>query len=260
VARLAAGKNLLSPRILLDRRIERVSDKGREAVIERLKDWVREQVERSLSLLRAAGHAAQDPQTPAAIRSILAMLVDEGGIVEREQVADALAAVDRSQRRALSRMGIRIGALDLFMPSVLKPESMRWRTALRVAAAGGLMPDLPAPGSVVLSTPSGEQRSVLARLGFRALGPQMLRVDMAERLASHAHEVRAGKQGELVDAQLITSLGLLPEAGARLLRDIGFRRSDDQSNWVWRGRSRRRPAPATNASSAFAALSELKRG
>ena len=45
VARLGPGKNLLSPRVLLDRRIESVSDKGREAVIARLKDWLRASVE-----------------------------------------------------------------------------------------------------------------------------------------------------------------------------------------------------------------------
>ncbi len=260
VARLGPGKNLLSPRILLDRRIERVSDKGREAVIARLKDWVRNQVERSLASLRAAGHAAQDPSTPAAVRSVLAMLVDEGGIVEREQVAQALAALDRDQRRAISALGVRIGALDLFMPSVLKPEAARWRTALRASASGDNMPELPAPASVVVATPEGDQKAIMSRLGFRAVGPQMLRVDMAERLARHAHQVRVAKEGEPVDAALATSLGLRPEAVARLMRDLGFRRREDQDGWVWRGWAPRRSRPARQSSSVFAALSELKRG
>ena len=260
VARLRAGKNLLSPRILLDRRIERVSDKGREAVIERLKDWVRNQVERSLSLLRAAGHAAQDRATPPAVRAVLALLVDEGGIVAREQVAQPLATLDREQRRAVTQRGVRIGALDLFMPAVLKPEAMRWRTALRAAAFDMAMPELPAPGKVVLETPPGDQRAILSRLGYRALGPQMLRVDMAERLARHAHEVRAGKEGEAVDAALATSLGLSPDAVGRLMRELGFRRGDDQSPWVLRGRARPPRPEERRGGSAFAVLSELKRG
>jgi ATP-dependent RNA helicase SUPV3L1/SUV3 len=42
VARLVAGKNLLSPRVQLDRRIDRVSERGRTAVITRLKaGWPR---------------------------------------------------------------------------------------------------------------------------------------------------------------------------------------------------------------------------
>jgi ATP-dependent RNA helicase SUPV3L1/SUV3 len=260
VARLGPGKNLLSPRILLDRRIERVSDRGRDAVVARLKDWVRDQVERSLSALRAAGHAAQDPSTPAAIRSILAMIVDEGGIVAREQVAPALSSLDRDQRRVVTRLGVRIGALDLFMPVALKPEAMRWRTALRAAAGGVDMPELPPPGSVVLASPSDGRRPIFSRLGFRGLGPQMLRVDMAERLARHAHEVRAGKGGEPVDPALATSIGLEPEAVSRLMRELGFRRRSDEAPWIWHGRARRREQEGRRTGSVFAKLSELKRG
>ena len=84
-----------------------------------------------------------------AVRALLAMLVDEGGIVAREAVAGALAALDKEQRRAVTRLGIRIGALDLFMPAVLKPEAMRWRAAFRAAAAGAAMPELPPQSSVV---------------------------------------------------------------------------------------------------------------
>ena len=75
---------------------------------------------------------------------ILAMLVDEGGIVAREQVAEPLAAARPRPAPAVTGLGIRIGALDLFMPEVLKPEAMRWRTALRAAAAGEAMPELAA--------------------------------------------------------------------------------------------------------------------
>ena len=64
VARLGPGKNLLSPRVQLDRRIDSVSQRGRDAVIERLQNWIRGQVERSLAPLRAAGAAAQDRGAP----------------------------------------------------------------------------------------------------------------------------------------------------------------------------------------------------
>jgi ATP-dependent RNA helicase SUPV3L1/SUV3 len=258
VARLGPGKNLLSPRVLLDRRIEGVSDKGRETVILRLKDWLRAGAEATLGPLRAAGRAAQDAKAPAAVRALLAMLVDEGGIVARGTVAAPLAALDREQRRAVTRLGVRIGALDLFMPAVLKPEAMRWRAAFRAAAAGAAMPALPPRASTVLPTPA--DRSLLTRLGFRAAGPQMIRVDIAERIAARAHEARAAGDGEAIDAALVTSLGLQPAALARLMRDIGFRPDEAASGWVWRGRERRRRPPAPEKESpAFAALAALKR-
>jgi ATP-dependent RNA helicase SUPV3L1/SUV3 len=261
VARLGPGKNLLSPRVLLDRRIDSVSERGREAVIERLKNWVRGQVQRSLEPLRRAGMAAQDPASAPAVRAVLAMLVDEGGIIARSEVAKPLAALDREQRRQVSKLKVRIGALDLFMPDVLKPEAMRWRTALRAAAAGSSMPALPPGASVVLPTPDEERRALLSRLGFRAVGPQMLRVDLVERLARHAHESRAGKQESAVDTTLATSLGLQPQAIARLMKDIGFRQSSAEAEWKYKGRGHR-PVERPNAPSghAFAALAGLRRG
>jgi ATP-dependent RNA helicase SUPV3L1/SUV3 len=261
VARLGPGKNLLSPRILIDRKLERLSARGREIVVERLKLWVRHQVERVLGPLRAAGLAAQDAKVPAAARSILAMLVDEGGIVARAAVAIPLAALDRDQRRMIARLKVRIGALDLFMPDSLKPEPRRWRTALRVAAAGEAMPALPPESVVLLATPGEGERALLTRLGFRALGPQMLRVDLVERIAARAHEARAGKAQPLIDPALVTSLGLQPAAVARLMKDIGFRPMGNEAGWIWRGRAPQRPQPeAAPGSGAFAALAGLRRG
>jgi ATP-dependent RNA helicase SUPV3L1/SUV3 len=245
----------------LDRRIERVSEAGRDAVVERLKNWVRAQVERSLGQLRSAGLAAQDPASPAGVRSILAMLVDEGGIIAREAIATPLATLDREQRRAISRLKVKIGALDLFMPDILKPEARRWRTALRTAAAGEVMPILPPHSAVVLPCSADDpERALLRRLGFRPLGRQMVRVDLVERLARHAHEARTGKQASVVDEPLATSLGLAPQTVAKLMRDIGFRPASSAAGWIWKGRSRPRPGPAREPSGAFAALAGLRRG
>ena len=204
--------------------------------------------------------AAQDPSAGPGVRSVLAMLVDEGGIIARSEVAKALAGLDREQRRGITALKVRIGALDLFMPDVLKPEAMRWRTALRTAASGGNMPELPPQSSVILDTPSDERRQLLARLGFRSLGPQMLRVDMVERLARHAHQARAGKQENVIDQPLVTSLGLQPPAIARLMKEIGFRPSSGEAGWVWKGRARQRPERQHDPSHAFAALADLRRG
>ena len=261
VARLGPGKNLLSPRILIDRKLERLSARGREIVVERLKLWVRHQIERVLGPLRAAGLAAQDAKVPAAARSILAMLVDEGGIVARAAVAIPLAALDRDQRRMIARLKVRIGALDLFMPDSLKPEPRRWRTALRASAAGEAMPALPPESVVLIAAPDDGERALLTRLGFRTLGPQMLRVDLVERIAARAHEARAGKTQPLIDPDLVTSLGLQPAAVARLMKDIGFRPTASEAGWIWRGRAPQRPQPKTApGSGAFAALAGLRRG
>jgi ATP-dependent RNA helicase SUPV3L1/SUV3 len=261
VARLAQGKNLLSPRILIDRRLDRLSERGKETVRARLDLWLRHQVEKWLAPLRAAGLAAQDPTSPPAARSILALLVDEGGIVAREAVAKPLAGLDREQRKRITALKVRIGALDLFIPDMLKPEPRRWRTALRVSAGGGVMPQLPPESVVVLSAPPDGERALFAKLGFRSLGPQMLRVDIVERLAKQAFEARAGKDQPFVDQALATSIGLHPQAVAKLMRDLGFRAVDSEAGWAWRGQGRRRqPERPADPANAFAALAGLRRG
>jgi ATP-dependent RNA helicase SUPV3L1/SUV3 len=194
------------------------------------------------------------------VRSILALLVDEGGIVARESVGKALAGLERDQRRQITRLRVRIGALDLFIPDMLKPEPRRWRSALRAAASGGAMPDLPPESVVVLPAPREEELPRLQKLGFRCVGPQMLRVDLVERLARHAHEARAGKAQPVVDQALATSLGLQPQAVARLMRDLGFRASDGETGWKWRGPARRRAERQAAPANAFAALAQLRRG
>ena len=169
VARLGPGKNLLSPRVLLDRRIDRVSERGREAVVERLDDWVRHQVERALGAA-ARGRGGRSGSGGAGARSARSWRCwsTKAASSPARRWPRPLAALDREQRRAVTRLGVRIGALDLFMPDVLKPEAMRWRTALRAAAAGEPMPALPPQSAVVLPTPADGERALLARLGFRA--------------------------------------------------------------------------------------------
>jgi ATP-dependent RNA helicase SUPV3L1/SUV3 len=124
------------------------------------------------------------------------------------------------------------------------------------------MPVLPAEAIVVLPCPADAERQLLQRLGFRALGPQMLRVDMAERLARHAHEARSAADRPVVDQALATSLGLQPQSVARLMRDLGFRPAAEEGAWVWRGpnRPRRREGGPADPSHAFAALAGLRRG
>ena len=160
VARLGPGKNLLSPaRRCSTGGIDRVSERGREAVIARLKDWVRAGVERRSAPLRArrpcragSGRAAGGP------RRCWRCWSTKAASSRARRWPSRSAALDREQRRAVTRLGVRIGALDLFMPAVLKPEAMRWRAALRAAAAGAAMPELPPQSSGVLPTPPDASR------------------------------------------------------------------------------------------------------
>ena len=113
---------------------------------------------------------------------------------------------------------------------------------------------MPAAGAATLGA-EAEPRG--AALAYRRLGQTWLRIDLADRLASHARKTRSAGGDDPVDTALATSIGLGEDSLARLMDEIGFTRSGDA--WRWRGRrgpaQDRRGAP----SHAFAELAKLKR-
>ena len=118
------------------------------------------------------------------------------------------------------------------------------------------MPRLPQPSAATLDG-SADPRG--AALAFRRLGTDWLRIDLADRLASHAHQVRQHGGEDPVDRALATSLGLDEPTVRHLMAEIGFVPAGEA--WAWRGhrRPRRRAPQGPTPGNAFAALAGLKR-
>ena len=146
------------------------------------------------------------------------------------------------------------GPLDVFLPLLLKPAAQRWRAALIAAKHGQPMPAMPAPGAATLTAEADPRGAALA---YRRLGREWLRIDLADRLASHARKVRSAGGNDPVDRELATSIGLGEESLGRLMNEIGFARADGA--WRWRGRRGPRSDQARPPSHAFAELAKLKK-
>jgi ATP-dependent RNA helicase SUPV3L1/SUV3 len=264
VARLAKGKSLLSPRIVLHRALDALSPADRQAVARRIQVWLDDQIARHLGPLADIAAGARDPSRSATARALLAPLAEAGGILAREELEGVLGALDREQRAPLGKMGIRIGTLDVFVGALIKPEPARWRVALAAAQDDAVMPALPPIGAVSAPTPADPATShAFAIAGFRPLGAQMLRVDQVERLAQNAHDKRSGRAAFAPDAGLATSLGLMPASFAQLMLALGFRTAEE--GWVWKGKragsqaeSRRRKPDRPRPGNAFGALAALR--
>ena len=117
------------------------------------------------------------------------------------------------------------------------------------------MPRLPSASAATLDG-SADPRG--AGLAFRRLGATWLRIDLADRLATHAHHARASGH-DPVDLSLATSLGLDADVIRKLMAEIGFVPAGDA--WRWRGQRRpaRGQAAPPRSGHAFAALAGLKR-
>ena len=254
LARLAPGRSLLEPALRTARALDRLSTPTRASLRERLERWLDAQIDRHLSPLKQLAAAASDPSTSGGVRALAAMLADAGGLLPRKTALSAIAHLEQADRQSLHRLRVRLGPLDIFLPLLLKPAAQRWRAALIAVKQSQPMPALPAPGAATL-TAEADARG--AGVAYRRLGPTWIRIDLADRLASHARKVRSAGGEDPVDQALATSIGLSEDALGRLMNEIGFARAGNA--WKWRGRRGPRPDRRAAPSHAFAELAKLKK-
>jgi len=260
VAHLKPGKTLTTPRIALEANVARLDAASRALIETRLAQWFARAISAKLIVLHRLADAAARKETPPALRGILAQIASHGGILDRAEVHEALAGLERKDRQALQKLGITIGSLDLFLPTLLKPEATRLRLALCAIRDGAPMPPLPLAGLGLLDKPAPTLAAAAQQAGFRRFGDQMLRIDLVERIARTAHDARGKERTATLDPALAVSLGVGTETLSRIMRALGFLPAGQSTpdQWRWRGRPRRavREAPVN---AAFAALSQLKR-
>lgn len=223
VATLLAGPTLLAPEIRLDRALLGLGQDVQKQVVARLAAWFEGQKQKHLLPLVKMVESAADPAVPPVVRAVFAQLADAGGVIARTELDSALGHLDKDQRHLLRKAGIDIGVLDIYHHGLLKPGAARWRSALLAARIA--KPCLPLPGPGLTLIPAGEKPAQMgARIaGFRGFGDQMLRIDMAERMARAAHEAIAKNEAFTALSPQIVSLGLSEPSFLQLMRLAGFR-------------------------------------
>ena len=251
IAQLGEGRSRLAPRAVLDKALEGLDGDQKRTIEAELAVWLGGAFADLAPLARIEA-ASADPAAGPELRALLIRLVEAGGIMPRE-----MSGIDRlvpEQRRFLTRIGVRVGTLDLFVPDLLRPAALlTWRS---LQAARGI--DCPAP---VPSMPPVVVLAGSAALppGYRRLGKQALRTDMAEKLLRAAHEARAATSGKAftIDPARAISTGLTTASYAWLLRLGGFRaivppvlaagRFGPPRPLLWRWQPARRSPPAVTA-------------
>ena len=254
LARLAPGRSLLEPALRTARPLDRLSAPVRTALRARLERWLDEQIHVHLRSLETLAAAAADPARSPGVRALSAMLADAGGSLPRKAALSAISHLEQADRQALHRLKVRLGPLDVFLPPLLKPAAQHWRAALIAVRQGQPMPALPPAGAATLA---GDADPRGAALAYRRAGRSWVRIDLADRLASHARKVRSAGGADPVDAALATSIGLDGEATDRLMNEVGFTRAGD--SWKWRGRRHRPGGEQRRGSHAFAELEKLRK-
>ena len=269
IARLEAGRGVLNPRIALDQALDGLDPDLRKRLLAALESWLGLALT-ALTPLRRIEEAALAAAAGPELRALLIRLTEAGGLLER--TGSGLERLTPEQRDQLRKLGVRVGALDLFVPEMLKPAALTaWRTLL--AARDSVLPT-PVPGMPpVVATPGKTQSPP----GYRPLGKQAVRLDVAEKLLRAAHDARVAVKGKpfVLDPALAISTGLATASYAQLLRLAGFTASVPHAlrdgafgppkppHWRWRPIRREEQAslaqPPPPSGSAFAALAGLVR-
>ncbi len=269
VAVIEPGKAMSRPRLRLARELGQLDAAQRTRLAEALEHWLEGQLA-PLAPLRRIEQAMLDPATGTELRAVLLAVTAGGGVIARE--AAGLAQVSKEKRPLLRRLGVTVGALDLFVPALLKPGPRRLLQAIGAdprALQAGMEPVIEAAQQLPA--------------GYRRAGSQAVRVDMAEKLLRAAHEARERVQGHgprgtfRLDPALATSMGLASANLLRLLHEGGFRPRPERSlpegalgppaptGWNWRPprpdhrRAEQRPAAPAREGNAFAELAGLVR-
>ncbi|MBC2664526.1 helicase [Novosphingobium flavum] len=215
LARLAPGKALLAPQVKLEPALEAIPAAERKLLKEAIDAWLAAKLA-VLAPLAAVDEASRAEAGGPELRALLIRLAERGGLLER--AGSGLEALKPEQRDGLRKLGVRIGAIDLFMPAMLKPAALgAWRELATMR--GVRLPEVAAEMPPVLPATGGR-----APLGYRRFDKQALRIDMAEKLLREAHGRRAASAGNKfwIDPALARSTGLTPEAHMHLLRIAGF--------------------------------------
>ncbi|TBR26009.1 MAG: hypothetical protein EPO10_23500, partial [Reyranella sp.] len=183
VARLLPSGDVLAPKVeaiasdLLD-------GPAREEVRKRAATWVETRIRLGLSELMDARATAE---LPAGARGVVFQLCEGLGVLPRRPVEEQLAQLSDEDRKALARLGVRIGVFSLYFPSMLKPVPIRLRAGLWMVARGReTIPALPAEGRTSMDLPRDAERDFYAAIGYLPLGDHAIRADMVERLAAMA--------------------------------------------------------------------------
>jgi ATP-dependent RNA helicase SUPV3L1/SUV3 len=252
VARLDPTGNPVRPRVRTDRSLDVLDVKTRAAVQARIERWFAERIAADLPALAALDALSKEASAGARVRALAGALVEAGGLLPRRAAGALVEKLEPDERKTLRKAGLVIGTLDLFAPALLKPRAAAARRGLLGLAEAS------AEGATVL--PRGAPGAALEH-GFRPLGQQAVRVDLAERIAQAAHDQRKGRMPFSPDPALATSMGLTADTIARLMAHLGFQSvrapKGEPPRWVWKGLTplaKPRAAPRDNA---FAKLAEL---
>ncbi|MEP7350051.1 MAG: helicase-related protein [Sphingorhabdus sp.] len=220
---LAKGRSLMQPAFRATKAVAGLEGDALREITTRAEAWIEAQLTKAMGGIVGLQALAQEPGVDGSVRALAVQLADAGGIAGRHYLADAIAALPKEARGAARQGGIVFGALDIYHHAALKPAAAKWRVALFAARDDRPMPELPPESAVHLKEWKFAHPADCRNAGYRRIGDEYVRIDLAERVIKKAHEARGQANVFGMDMAFATSLGISEAGLAALMRDAGFR-------------------------------------
>ena len=257
VAKLGPGPSVLTPAVIpFD---EGLLDQGqRDRVRARLERWLKERVAHRLRPLLALRDAADLTGTA---RGLAFQLVENMGALPRAPVASLVEGLEKTDRKALARHGVRLGVSHIYLTALAKPGAVELRGLLWAVKHKLSLPvPIPPPGRVSVES-AGAPPAFWEAIGYPAAGPRAVRVDMLDRLETEMLK-RAKEGGAVAEPALGQMIGVSPEELGGVLKGLGYTRSVAEDGAVtWRRRRGHHAKPRRdkpiNTDHPFAKLRQL---
>ena len=234
VARLMSSGDVLAPKVealpsdLLD-------GPAREEVRKRAATWVETRIRLGLSELM---DARATTELPPGARGIIFQLCENLGVLPRRPIEQQLAELGEDDRKALARLGVRVGVYSLYFPSMLKPVPIRLRAGLwMVARTRDTIPPLPIEGRTSMDLPRDAERDFYGAIGYLPLGSHAIRADMVERLAAMARQAvresrEAARRAQHQEKQEKKAASPVPAAAPAAATGSAAPSTDEITEWA----------------------------
>lgn len=223
---LTKGRTLMQPVFVPVKAVAGLEGESLREVNTRAQTWVNTQLAKAMGGIVDLQALGQETGVEGNVRALAVQLADAGGIAGRHYLADAIAALPKEARGAARKGGIVFGALDIYHHAALKPAAAKWRAALFAARDDRPMPELPPESAVHLKEWKFAHPADCRNAGYRRIGDEYVRIDLAERVIKRAHEARGQTNVFGMDMAFATSLGISDTGLRALMRDAGFRPAD----------------------------------
>ena len=242
IAWLEKGDTALKPRLQLFAD-EHLAASEREMVQKRLDAKLAAELNAKLAPLMALREASD---LSGLARGLAYRLTENLGVLRRDSASEEIKALDQAARGQMRKYGVRFGAFNVYIPTLLKPAAadlllMLW--ALHSGREHGLdadtLPARPQQGLTSVEAGKGIPEDYWRIAGFHVAGTRAVRIDMLERLSDlirariswrkveggeAAPSGATGDGGFRVVPDLMSMVGCSGEEFASILKALSFKR------------------------------------